>query len=129
VYVKIAARMTNTIPRNVAERARQLRQKRRTRTGLKGVRAVERWKPWAQVRAELAAEGLGSWPAEQLVDAVARLPLAHPNEPTAQEHDQVERSWRDGWAADFPGEPWPGLAEARRRLKLAAATGSESGGP
>lgn len=107
--------MTNTVPPNVAARARQLRQKRRTRQpGL-------RWKGWAQVRAELAAEGLGSWPADQLADAVARLPLAHPNQPTDQEHAQVERSWREGWAADFPGEPWPGLAEARRRLKLAAA--------
>jgi hypothetical protein len=120
--------MTNTIPRNVAERARELRQKRRTRSGLKGVRAIERWKPWAQVRHELAAEGLGSWPADDLAEAVQLLPLSKPNEPTAQEHAQVERSWREGWAADFPGEPWPGLDEARRRLRQ-AATGSGSAGP
>lgn len=31
--------------------------------------------------------------------------------------DEVERSWMDGWAQTFPGEPWPGLSEARRRIR------------
>lgn len=110
--------MTNTIPPNVAARARQLRHKRRTGAGL-------RWKSWAQIRHELAAEGLGAWPADDLADAVNRLPLAHPAQPTDQEQTQIDRSWREGWAADFPGEPWPGLAEARRRLRLAAAARPE----
>jgi hypothetical protein len=121
--------MTNRIPLNVAERARQLREKRRTRSGLKGVPALLRWKPWAQVRHELAAEGLGSWPADDLADAVQRLPLAHRDQPTDQEQTQVDRSWREGWAADFPGEPWPGLDEARRRLRELAVRGSGSAGP
>lgn len=30
---------------------------------------------------------------------------------------ELDRGWREGWAQEFPGEPYPGLVEARRRIR------------
>lgn len=46
---------------------------------------------------------------------------------------ELDRGWRQGWAQEFPLEPYPGLVEARRRIraKLApwAATPAEQRHP
>jgi len=99
------------IPREVAERARELHQRRRTNAG-------RRFKPWAQVADEIRAEGLGKWPPADLADAVRRLPIeGHELAPNPAEYSKLEKGWREGWAAEFPGEDWPGLEEARRRIR------------
>jgi len=113
------------VPREAAQLARELRRKRRRRSGLKHVRALERWRPWTEIAQELERQGFGRFSAEDVAQAVAALPLeAHPEGPrSAQELAQLEAGFRDGWAQEFPGEPWPGLAEARRRIRAKAGFG------
>jgi hypothetical protein len=99
------------VPRDVAERARDLRHPRRTRAGLRN-------KSWKQISDELRAEGKGHWQGEDLADAVNHLPLeSHPDAPNPEEYSKLEQGWRDGFAEEFPGEKWPGLEEARRRMR------------
>lgn len=102
------------IPRHVAARARELRAVRH-RTAGGGPRLM----PWPQVRAELAREGLGWHQIGALVDAVQGLPLGEAPDapPSAAELARIEESWRAGWALERPGQPWPGLSEARRQLQ------------
>jgi hypothetical protein len=92
--------------------ARDLRRPRRTRSGL-------RLKPWDQIADELVLAGHAKYSSADLQDAVSRLPAeTHPlAPPSAAEHSALEQSWRAGWAAEFPAEPWPGLEEARRRIR------------
>lgn len=110
------------IPQEAAQLARELRTKRRTRSELNNVRAVERFRPWAEIADEVARQGLGRFDPRDLAEAVGRLPLeGHQAAPrSAQELAQLEAGWRDGWAQEFPGEPWPGLAEAQRRIRAKA---------
>lgn len=103
------------LPREAAELARELRRQRRTRSGL-------RFRPWPQVADELERQGFGRWDAVDLADAVSRLPLeGHALAPrSAAELARLEEGWRQGWAEEFPGEDWPGLAEAQRRIRAKA---------
>lgn len=98
--------------RAAAELARELRAQRRTRSG-------RRWRPWPEIAEELERRGLGRWDPRELSEAVARLPIeGHALAPrSAEELAELERGWRAGWAAEFPGEPWPGLEEAQRRTR------------
>lgn len=112
---------TGGIPLEALQLALELRtQKRRTRSGLKNVPAVMRPRPWPEVADELARQGYGRHDPRELAEAVGRLPLdAHPEAPApAAELEALEQSWRAGWAEEFPGEEWPGLSEARRRIRL-----------
>lgn len=112
---------TGGISREAAALALELRtQKRRTRSGLKNVRAVLRFRPWPEVADELARQGYGRHNPRDLADAVGRLELeAHPEARTSPEDlERLEASWRAGWDEEFPGEPWPGVSEARRRIRL-----------
>jgi hypothetical protein len=112
---------TGGISLEAARLALELRtQKRRTRSGLKNVPAVARFRPWPEVADELARQGYGRHNPRDVADAAGRLPLeTHPEAPTpAAELEALEGSWRKGWAEEFPGEPWPGLSEARRRIRL-----------
>ncbi len=114
--------MKRPIPAAAAELARELRQKRRRRAGLKNVRAVGRWRPWPEIADEVARQGLGRFDPQDLADAVARLPLeGHELAPRSPaELERLEAGWRQGWAQEFPGEEWPGLAEAQRRMRAKA---------
>ncbi len=113
------------IPPPAAELARELRTKRRTRSELNNVRAVERFRPWTQIADEVARQGLGRFDPSDLAEAVGRLPMeGHQQAPrSAQELAQLEGGWREGWAEEFPGEPWPGLADAQRRIRAKAGFG------
>lgn len=108
------------ISREAAELARELRQKRRTRAELKNVRSVERFRPWQEIADELARQGHGRHSARAVAEAVGSLPIeGHQLAPApAAELERLEASWRQGWAEEFPGEPWPGLEDARRRIRL-----------
>lgn len=108
---------TTPIPRAAAELARELRAPRRTRSG-------RRSRPWPEVLDELRRRGYGRVDLVELQHAVSGLPLeghalAGVN---AAELEQLERGWRDGWAEEFPGEPWPGLEDARRRIRARATS-------
>ena len=112
---------TGGISAQAAQLALEFRtQKRRTRSGLKNVPAVRRFRPWPEVADELARQGFGRHNPRELADVVGRLAVAaHPEAPAS--HDDLERlevSWRAGWDEEFPGEPWPGVLEARRRIRL-----------
>lgn len=100
------------IPDAAARRAGELRASRRTRSGL-------RMRPWREIADILELEGHGSFAPDALADAVAGLPLEeHPLAATSPELWRAhEASWRRGFDEEFPGEPWPGLAEARRRIR------------
>lgn len=113
--------MKAPIPPQALEVARELReQKRRTRSGLNNVPAVKRRRPWPEIADELARQGYGRHDPRELAEAVGRMPLeTHPEAPApAAELERLEASWRAGWAEEFPGEPWPGVSEARRRIRL-----------
>jgi hypothetical protein len=78
-----------------------------------------RERPWQQIADMLRLEGLGKHTPMDVADAVAGLPLedhhlAPVSDATAT---ALEESWRQGWAEEFPAEPWPGLPTARRRLR------------
>lgn len=107
------------ISREAAQLALELRTKRRGRSGLKNVEAVKRWRPWTEIADELARQGHGRHDPRELADAVGRLPLEeHPEAPAPRlELERLEASWRQGWAEEFPGEEWPGLDVARRRIR------------
>lgn len=120
---------TGGISLQAAELARELRaEKRRTRSGLKNVPAVRRARPWSDIAAELARQGHGRHSPTAIAEAVGRLPLeTHPEAPApAAELEALEGSWRAGWAEEFPGEEWPGLSEARRRIRLKYMPGPTS---
>jgi len=104
-----------TVPLEVALAAREMRTRRRTRSG-------SRWRPWPQIADEIARLGLGRFDPVDLGHAVARLPIeAHPAAPPpAAELARVTESFRRGWAEEFPGVAWPGLEEARRQLRARA---------
>lgn len=106
------------VPRQAAELARELRQKRRTRSGL-------RCRAWPEVADELERQGFGRFDVVDLADAVSRLPLeSHALAPRSPEElARLEAGWREGWAEEFPDEPWPGLAEAQRRIRAKAGFG------
>lgn len=36
---------------------------------------------------------------------------------TYEEVVATETTWREGWAREFPDEPWPGIREAMRRIR------------
>jgi hypothetical protein len=109
----MAAPRRRSIPPELAELARAMRVRRRTRSGLRET-------PWRQIADELHRRGHGRIDPTALAEACAALPLeTHPlAPPTPAAIEGVEASFRAGWAADFPDEPWPGLEEARRRLRL-----------
>jgi hypothetical protein len=106
------------VTRSAAELARELRQRRRTRAG-------RRWRPWKEIAGELERQGHGRHAPDDVRDAVARLPLeTHPAAPApAEDLERLEAGWREGWAEEFPGEAWPGLDEARRRIRVKAGFG------
>lgn len=107
-----------TVPLKVARVARELRTPRRTASGL-------RERPWVEIADEVLRQGLGKYDPGEIADAVAALGVEeHPlHHRSPEELARLEQSFRDGWAADFPDEPWPGLDEARRRLRERAAEG------
>ena len=113
---RLAARkgacMANTLTLEAAKRARELRLPRRTRSG-------SRERPWQQIADTLRLEGFGKHTPLDVADAVAGLPLEehHLAPPSADVAAALERSWREGWAAEFPGEAWPGLEPAQKRLR------------
>src|SRR3712207_1801845 len=103
------------IAREALELARTMRAtRRRTRSGRRPI-------PWTQVLEELERSGYGRLDLVDLQHQLAGLPLeTHPAAPpSADELEAVDRSWREGWAADHPGEPFPGVAEAQRRAREA----------
>lgn len=101
------------VPQNVARRARELRTPHRTRSG-------RRLRSWVDIADALAMEGLGRWKPADLSQAADTLPAEE--HPLARLRDadaaELEWGWREGWAEYFPREPWPGLAEAQRRIRL-----------
>jgi len=102
------------IPDNVVEAARQLRERiHRSRGG------AESPMRWVDVVAELERMGLGLWPPLAIARACAVAPLeTHPRAPAPPEVvEQIRQSWLDGWTLEFPAEPFPGMAEAQRRLR------------
>ena len=106
-------RSAQPVPAAVARQARYLRQARRTRSGMRA-------RPWSEIADELARQGYGRWQPADLSQAVeAHLAIdAHPLAPLPKrEQSRIEQTWRDGWAAEFPGEPWPGLEAAQRKLR------------
>jgi hypothetical protein len=107
------------VPIEAAQLARELRQKRRRRSGLKNNAAVGRWRPWPEIADEVARQGLGRFAPADLAEAVAGMPLeGHELAPrSAGELEQLEAGWRAGWDEEFPGEPWPGRFEAQRRIR------------
>lgn len=106
------------VPPNVAGRARELRTLRRTRSG-------RRWRPWQEIADQLALEGLGRWSPADLSQAADTLPAdEHPLAPMSDDvAAELEQGWRDGWNQCFPGEAWPGLEEAQRRIREAQGIG------
>lgn len=117
--------MKPSIPLEAAQLARELRTKRRRRSGLKNNAAVGRWRPWPEIADEVARQGLGRFDPRDLAEAAGLLSLeGHALAPRSpQERDQLERGWREGWDAEFPGEPWPGQEEAQRRIRAKAGFG------
>lgn len=111
--------MRADVPREAAALARELRRKRRTRAGA-------RWQSWETIAAEVERQGLGRYQPRDLAEAVSLLPVeGHPLAPRSPaELAQLEAGWREGWAREFPGEPWPGLAEAQRRTRAKAGFGT-----
>lgn len=106
-------RAARPVPEHVARVARELRVARQTRSG-------KRAKPWNEIADELERRGLGRFKPADLSQAVeAHLAIdAHPLAPLPKgEQARIERTWRDGWAEEFPGEPWPGLEVAQKRLR------------
>jgi hypothetical protein len=67
----------------------------------------------------LRLEGYGKHTPVDVADAVAGLPLEdhHLAPVSTATATALEESWRQGWAEEFPTQPWPGLADARRRLR------------
>ncbi|HXD98235.1 MAG TPA: hypothetical protein VN646_16925 [Candidatus Acidoferrum sp.] len=109
--------MSSSIPSEAVELAREMRLRM-------GTRANGQTLPpsWETVAAELARLGHGRlmpFDAEKLAAACAEAPLeTHPLAPPDPERQrELERTWREGWAEEFPGEPWPGFDEARIRLR------------
>lgn len=104
------------IPQAAAELARELRVKRRTRSG-------ERFTPWDQIADEVARQGHGRFGAQDLAAAAENLPLeSHPLARLNERMQQaLEDGWREGWQEEFPGEPWPGMEAARARIKQRAS--------
>lgn len=109
--------MMRAVPRAAAELARDMRTPRRTRSG-------RRNRGWSDIVDELRRRGFTGFDVADLQHAVSALPLeAHALAPlTPDLLSRLEASWREGWAADFPAEPWPGLEEAKRRLRTHATT-------
>ena len=86
-------------------------QKRRTNAGTRPT-------PWHQIGAELVANGRPKYSTPDLQDAVNRLPIEdHSDASAPAEQAKVSGSWQQGWAEEFPGEPWPGADEAKRRIR------------
>ena len=105
--------MTTTVELEDARYARDRRsEKRRTNSG-------QRATPWEQIVDELVAMGRPKYSTLDLQDAVSRIPIEdHPDAPkSAAEMSALEAGWRKGWAEEFPGEAWPGLDEARKRIR------------
>jgi hypothetical protein len=105
-------------------------QKRRTNSG------YDRPIPWDQIIDELMTRGRPEYSALDLQDAVSRLPLEdHPDAPTpAAAMSKIEAGFRTAWSEEFPGQPWPGLHEAQRKIREknfqpAAGAAAEKGGP
>jgi hypothetical protein len=92
-----------------AELARELRHPRRTRAGI-------RPKSWEQIADELVLAGHPPYHPDDLRDAVPLVPLQSDAE--AAERERVTESFRAAWEEEFPGEEWPGLEAATRRLRL-----------
>lgn len=102
------------------EDARYARDRRLNQRCING---VTRPTPWTQIADELVASGRPKYSTLNLQDAVSRLPLEdHPDAPAPAEQAKVDGSWRQGWAEEFPGEPWPGTEEAKRRIRLKNTT-------
>lgn len=105
-----AAAKLSVIPHETAVQARALAQHWREKAPRKR---------WALVADELERRGLGRWLHYEIADAVTGLPAeAHPDAGLGDnEMSAVLDSWIDGWAVEFPSEPWPGLTEAQRRIR------------
>ena len=105
------------IPAAALELALRVRaQKRRRGNGTIGPPS------WDHVARELARAGYGRlvpYNATDVAAACATVPIElHPAAPPPEEQLRaVDDSWREGWREEFPGEPWPGRAEAIRRLR------------
>lgn len=116
------------VPAPIATRARELRTQRRTRSGA-------RWRPWSEIADELERQGHGRFDPTEIARAVLALPAdRHPDAPMLEWDAQtIEHSFRAAWADEFPGEPWPGLAEAQRRFRdrhmMTRTTSGLGGGP
>jgi hypothetical protein len=93
------------VTRAAAELARELRHARKNM-------------PWREIVDELARLGHGRVAPGELAEAVWALPAAtHPLAPPTDEAiARLERCWRIGWQYEFPGQPWPGLIEAKRLI-------------
>lgn len=100
------------VPPDAIAAARELRTKRRTRAGV-------RWRPWVEIADELARRGLGRFDPTTLAEACGNAAAAaHPLAPLLDaDRERLERSWREGFAVEFPGEPWPGLRLAQERIR------------
>lgn len=100
------------VPTPVALRARELRDRRRTRSGT-------RFRPWREIADMLSFEGFGAFVPSELAAAVSALPIdTHPTAPAdAATISAREADWRKGWAEEFTDKPWPGLAEAQRQIR------------
>lgn len=99
------------------------------------VHRVDRWgrrtlaeRPWGEIRDELARLGFGLFDVAELQAEVAALPIErHVKAPLSDaELMEIDRSWRLGWHDEFPDEPYPGLVEARRRIRARLFTGGRA---
>lgn len=113
------------VPRPAAEVARHLRNQQLRRVDSLG-RHYLCERPWSDIRDELARLGFGVWAAEEISAAVAALPIhTHDKAPLPDaELMALDASWRDGWAREFPAEPYPGMVDARRRIRAKLFTRS-----
>jgi hypothetical protein len=101
------------IPLDVVELACHLREV--THRGRNG---TPRPRSWQWVSDELRRRKKGIYAAADLARAVAAIPVQmHPRAGLrSEEMKRIEESWRRGWAENFPGEKYPGLLEAQRRI-------------
>jgi hypothetical protein len=116
-------------PHPVVLLAAKLRAEQVTRRTIDG-RVYHRPRPWGEIRDELARLGFGLFDERVLASAV-ELVAGGADSRKAQALSDAElldldNSWREGWFEHFPGEPYPGLVEARRRIRAKLFTGGRA---